>query len=192
MSLEPFNFNPSLTTTDVDEGTNLYYTDARVGSYITASGYTVKSVASIGSGSSVFAANTAGAVTLRSIIASLPLVATQNTNDITLTAPNVPRVYNSGGLVTSPKIWIGTTTTTGGAWTIDYSSAGFTSAPVVTATSQLSDADVYDRSAASLSTAPTTTSATGYGTRWANLALLGSTARTVPDGTAIQITAIGN
>lgn len=100
-------------------------------------------------------------------------------------------VWSGNAQLRSPLIWIGTTTTNGGAWTVDYSQAGFISAPVVQATIQLSDADVYDRGAASLSTAPTTTSASGYGVRWANLALLGSTARTVPDGTMIHIVAIG-
>ncbi|MNC77417.1 hypothetical protein D3C75_1293700 [compost metagenome] len=58
-------------------------------------------------------------------------------------------------------------------------------------TVQLQDSDIYDRGAASLSTAPTTTSASGYATRWANLALLGSTARTVPDGTVVHVFALG-
>lgn len=181
-----------LTTTNINEGTNLYYTDARVGSYLTTNGYTVKSVASVGTGSSIYQGNTSGTVALRSVIASIPLVATQNTNDITLTAPNVARVYNSSGLVNLPKIWVGTTTCTGGAWTIDYSSAGFINPPVVQATALLNAANVYDRTEASLSGTPTTTSASGYGVRWANLALLGSTARTVPDGTVIHVTVIGN
>jgi len=100
-------------------------------------------------------------------------------------------VWSGNAQLRSPLIWVGTTTTNGGAWTVDYSQAGFVSAPVVQATAQLSSANVYDRADASLSTAPTTTSASGYGTRWANLALLGSTARTVPDGTVIHVIAIG-
>ena len=100
-------------------------------------------------------------------------------------------VWSGNAQLRAPIIWIGTTTTSGGAWSVDYSQAGFISAPQVTATAQLSDADVYDRAAASLSTAPTTTGAAGYGIRWINLALLGSTARTVPDGTVIQVMAIG-
>lgn len=100
-------------------------------------------------------------------------------------------VWSGNAQLRAPLIWIGTTTTNGGAWAVDYSQAGFVSPPVVTATLQLSDTDVYDRGAASISTAPTTTAASGYGTRWANLALLGSTARTVPDGTTIHIVAIG-
>lgn len=191
-SVNLFTGDVVLTTSNIAEGSSLYYLDGRVQNYITASGYNVKSVASVGSGSSVYQGNTSGAVSLRSVIASTPLVATQNSNDITLTAPNVARVYNSGGLVNLPKIWVGTTTTSGGAWTIDYSIAGFSSVMNVQAIPVLDASNVYDRASASLSGTPSTTSASGYGTRWANLAILGSTARTVPDGTVIHVTVIGN
>ena len=184
--------NVSLTTANIPESGSLYYSDSRVTNYLSTNGYTVKSASSIGSGSAVYKQNSLNNIEFRSVIASLPLVATQNANDITLTAPNVPRVYNSGGLVASPKIWIGTTTTSGGAWSIDYSSAGFTSVLSVQATALLTAANVYDRVNASLSAAPTTTTASGYSTRWANLALLGSTARTVPDGTVVHVTATGS
>lgn len=99
--------------------------------------------------------------------------------------------YNSNGIMDGPVIWIGTTTTSGGTWSVDYTAAGFIEAPVVQATILLNSSNVYDRAAASLSGAPSTTAASGYGTRWANLALLGSTARTVPDGTVVHVTAIG-
>lgn len=88
------------------------------------------------------------------------------------------------------KIWVGSTTTTSGEWTIDYTAAGFTSPPAVIPTAQLSDTDVYDRGWASLSSSPTSTSASGYGLRGANLALLGPTVRTVPDDTVISVVAI--
>jgi len=100
-------------------------------------------------------------------------------------------VWQGSSQLLAPLIWIGTATTSGGTWSVDYTAAGFVSAPVVTATAQLSSANVYDRAEASLSSAPTTTAASGYGVRWANLAILGSTARTVPDGTVIHVTAIG-
>lgn len=77
----------TLVTGDIPEATNLYYTDVRVGSYLTTNGYTVKSVASSGGGSSVYNTNTAGAVTLRSIIGTGGVTATQNANDITLSTP---------------------------------------------------------------------------------------------------------
>ena len=100
-------------------------------------------------------------------------------------------VWQGAAQLMSPMIWIGTATTTGGAWTVDYTQAGFTSAPVVTPTALLNASNVYDRANASLSGTPTLTSASGYSTRWANLVGFGSTARTVPDGTVIHIVAIG-
>jgi hypothetical protein len=99
--------------------------------------------------------------------------------------------YNSNGIMNGPVMWLGTTTTTGGTWSVDYTAAGFITAPVVQATAILSAANVYDRAWATLSTAPTTTSASGYGLRGANLLALGATTRTVPDGTVIQVTVIG-
>lgn len=100
-------------------------------------------------------------------------------------------VWSGNAQLRSPLIWIGTTTTNGGAWSVDFTQAGFVSAPVVTATAQLSSANVYDRAVADLSTAPTTTGAAGYAIRGSNMLVLGSSVRTVPDGTVIQVTAIG-
>lgn len=84
--------NVVLTTGNVTESGNLYYTDPRVQTYITGAGYNVKSLASIGAGSSVYQTNSAGAVTLRSIIVTGALGITQNTNDITISHS----VVNSG------------------------------------------------------------------------------------------------
>lgn len=100
-------------------------------------------------------------------------------------------VWQGNAQLMAPIIWVGTATTSGGTWSVDYSQAGFVSAPVVQATAVLSSANVYDRAWATLSSAPTTTGAAGYGLRAANLAILGATARTVPDGTVIHIVAIG-
>ena len=96
----------------------------------------------------------------------------------------------------SPNIWMGTTTTTGGAWSVTFTGEGstpfFAEAPIVMATAQLSSSNVYDRAWASLSTAPTTTGAAGYAVRGANLGALGGpTTRTVPDGTTVHVIAIG-
>jgi len=95
----------------------------------------------------------------------------------------------------SPNIWMGTTTTTGGAWSVTFTGEGsspfFAQAPIVTAVAVLSSANVYDRAWASLSSTPTTTGAAGYGIRGANLLALGATTRTVPDGTVIHVIAIG-
>lgn len=80
----------SLTTSDIAEGTNLYYTAARVSTYLSSTGYNVKSVASSGTGSSLYVGNTAGAVTLRSLIVTGNATATQNSNDITINVPAAP------------------------------------------------------------------------------------------------------
>lgn len=95
------------------------------------------------------------------------------------------------GTMEGPLLWVGTTTTTGGAWSVDYTAAGFLEAPYVSATLLLAGSNVYDRGFASLSAAPTLTGASGYGVRGANLALLGATTRTVPDGTVVHVIAIG-
>lgn len=99
--------------------------------------------------------------------------------------------YDLNGIMDGPMIWVGKTTTTGGAWSVDYSAAGFLEVPVVQATILLNSANVYDRGWASLSSAPTTTGAAGYGVRGANLLVLGPTTRTVPDGTVVHVIAIG-
>lgn len=95
------------------------------------------------------------------------------------------------GMMEGPMIWVGTTTTSGGAWSVDYSSAGFVEAPNVQATLILNSSNVYDRGWASLSGTPTTSGASGYGVRGANLLVLGPTTRTVPDGTVVHVIAIG-
>lgn len=99
--------------------------------------------------------------------------------------------YDTNGIMDGPMIWTGKVTTTGGAWTVDYTAAGFTELPLVMATLVLAGSNVYDRGFASLSAAPTLTGATGYGVRGANLLALGSTTRTVPDGTVVHVIAIG-
>lgn len=44
-------------------------------------------------------------------------------------------VYDSGGLVANAKIWSGTVTTNAsGAWSVDYTAAGFTETPRIQAT----------------------------------------------------------
>lgn len=99
--------------------------------------------------------------------------------------------YDVNGLMDGPMIFIGTTTTSSGVWSIDYSGVGFTEAPMVTATLILADTDVYDRGFASMNATPTTTGASGYGLRGQNIVVGGSSLRTVPDGTVVHIIAIG-
>jgi hypothetical protein len=83
-SVNALTGNVSLTTALIPELTNLYFTDARVQTYITGAGYNVKSVGSVGAGASFYQGNSSGAVSLRSIIGTGALTVTQNANDITL------------------------------------------------------------------------------------------------------------
>lgn len=100
-------------------------------------------------------------------------------------------LFTSGGLANISKVWVGTTTTTGGEWSVDYTAAGFADVHIVLPTAQLEETNVFDRGFASLSSEPTLTSASGYGLRGANLLALGSTLRAVPDGTTIHVVALG-
>lgn len=96
-----------LTTTNIAEGTNLYYTDARVGTYLTTNGYTVKSINNVGAGGNIYVGNTAGAVTLRSIVAGGGVTVTQNTNDVTISTPVLttgtytPTLFNTTNVAAS-------------------------------------------------------------------------------------------
>lgn len=50
---------------------------------------------------------------------------------------NTPKLYDSTGFLSNaPKIWVGVVSATSGFWTVDFSSAGFTSPPLVTATAE--------------------------------------------------------
>lgn len=102
-----------------------------------------------------------------------------------------PFVWQGANQLSAPIIWIGTTTTTAGVWSVDYAAAGFVSTPIVEAIPVLNSADSFDRAFASLSNPPSLTGAGGYAIRGANLLVLGPTVRTVPDGTVIHVMAIG-
>ena len=50
---------------------------------------------------------------------------------------NTPKLYDSTGFLSNaPKIWVGVVSATNGFWTVDFSSAGFTLPPLVTATAE--------------------------------------------------------
>lgn len=91
-----------LNTSSITESGNLYYTDARVTTYLASTGYTVRSLGSVGSGSAVYQTTSGGLGTFRSIIGTGQVVATQNTNDITISTPNIV-----GGVYT-PTLTAGT------------------------------------------------------------------------------------
>jgi hypothetical protein len=122
--------NVLLTTTNITEATNLYYTDTRVTTYLANNGYTVKSVGNVGTGSGVFKDNSSGTVNLRSIIGTGGITITQNTNDITVTAPilasgqYIPILNNNTNIDGSTSFqaqWlrVGDTVTVSGKVTID-------------------------------------------------------------------------
>lgn len=97
-----------LTTAQVAESGNLYYTDARVQTYVASQGgFNVKSASSIGSGAAVYSTNVAGDLRFRSIVGSGLVTVTQGTNDITIAAPTVtggtytPTVTNVSGVTSS-------------------------------------------------------------------------------------------
>lgn len=181
-----------LSTGQVGESGNLYYTDARVASYLTAQGFTTKTVASIGTGAAVYSGTVNGTAQIRSVTAGRGITVTQNTNDINVGSTAFPLVYALGGQAASPKIWYGTVTSdTNGDFTINYSSAGFTIAPVihVTALSPVTSV-ISDRVWATLQGTPTTTSASGYTMRGITLVVLGVAVRIAPN-TTVMVMAVG-
>jgi hypothetical protein len=102
-------------------------------------------------------------------------------------------VYNSAGLITGAKIWIGTATTnSSGAWSVNYSSAGFTSAPSVQAQA-ISTSTSTANAVSTTQTAPTSTSVSGAAFVPNAISLLGLLPlQTVGAGTVIQVMAIGS
>jgi len=136
-------------------------------------------------------AEAAAAAPIQSIVAGRGITASTLTGVTTVGSTAFPLVYNVTGAAPSPKIWYGLVTSdVNGDFTVDYSSAGFTVAPVVTATARLSTATMEDRAWATLSTVQTTTTAAGYTLRGTALVGNGSTIRTSPN-TVVMIMAIG-
>ncbi|MND43737.1 hypothetical protein D3C80_345350 [compost metagenome] len=149
----------TLNTAGVPESGNLYYTDARVGTYLTNTGYTVRSIGGVGTGASVYQTTSGGLATLRAINGSGLITVTQNTNDITVSVPNVtsgtytPTITNVTGVSTSSAqsaqwLRVGSVVTVSGSVTVDPSggAGGGTqivvglSLPVASSFSGLSDA----------------------------------------------------
>jgi hypothetical protein len=136
-------------------------------------------------------AEAAAAAPIQSIVAGRGITASTLTGVTTVGSTAFPLVYNVTGAAPSPKIWYGLVTSdVNGDFTVDYSSAGFTVAPVVTATARLSTATMEDRAWATLSTVQTTTTAAGYTLRGTALVGNGSTIRIAPN-TVVMIMAIG-
>lgn len=99
--------NVTLTTSNVLEGTNLYYNDGRVTNYLLDNGYTVKSVGSTGAGVSLYKGNTSGAVAIKSVVATAPYTVTSGADTITIGGPVIstgiysPTLQNIFNITTS-------------------------------------------------------------------------------------------
>jgi hypothetical protein len=101
-------------------------------------------------------------------------------------------VYDASGLVANAKIWSGTVTTdVNGAWTADYSAAGFTQAPIVQANAIGPNATAGGARNASLTAATTTTAAQGIVTAASGAVLGLLPLQLVGAGVVVHITAVG-
>jgi hypothetical protein len=126
-----------LNTGNVAESGNLYYTDARVGTYLTNTGYTVRSIGGVGTGASVYQTTSGGLATLRAINGAGLITVTQNTNDITVSAPLVtngvytPTLFNTTNIDSTTAFQcqymrVGSVITVSGKITINPNNSGST------------------------------------------------------------------
>lgn len=136
-------------------------------------------------------AEAAAAAPIQSIVSGRGITASTLTGVTTVGSTAFPLVFNGSGAAASPKIWYGTVTSdANGLFTVNTSTAGFTVAPVVTVSAQLSAAALIDRAWATLSIAPTTTSVSGYTLRGNPITGSGDSVRFAPNVT-VNIMAIG-
>lgn len=100
--------------------------------------------------------------------------------------------FNASGALTGVKMWVGTATTgTNGAWSVNFTSAGFTAPPIVSP-QPISTSNSSANALVCSMTAPTATGASG-GTYIANpVTLLGLLPlQTAGAGLTVQVVAIG-
>ncbi|WYN05085.1 minor tail protein [Pseudomonas phage UNO-G1W1] len=136
-------------------------------------------------------AEAAAAAPIQSIVSGRGITASTLSGVTTVGSTQFPLVFNGSGAAASPKIWYGTATSdVNGLFTVNISTAGFTLAPVVTVSAQLSAAALIDRAWATLSIAPTTTSVSGYTLRGNPITGSGDSVRLAPNVT-VNIMAIG-
>lgn len=104
----------------------------------------------------------------------------------------VPQIYNSSGLLNSPKIWVGTATTNGsGAWTVDISSAGFSSISSVSANSVDNAGTAITESVVTVKTV-STSSITGAVVKGLTAVLASPTLTYETSGIPVHVTVYGN
>jgi hypothetical protein len=108
-------------------------------------------------------------------------------------AAGIVPVYNPAGLVSSPKMWVGTTTTnSSGQWSINYASAGFTNVLSVQPTAIASSTSAANNISTGM-TAPTATSVSGACFIPNAISLLGLLPlQSAGAGITIQVLVIGN
>jgi len=101
-------------------------------------------------------------------------------------------VYNSAGLMPGMKMWVGSAVTNGsGQWSVDYSSAGFTSPPNVRPI-PISSANTANAALSASITAPSTTSVSGACFLPNAIALLGILPlQAAGAGITVQVVAMG-
>lgn len=106
-----------------------------------------------------------------------------------MTAQVVTLGYDDTGSVRT-KIWRAQVVADGsGNWSVDYTEAGFSAAPIVVASGQNNTGTLVDQAWAHVQSA-SATAATGTAIRGANLAALGATVRTAP-GVSVNVVAVG-
>jgi hypothetical protein len=102
-------------------------------------------------------------------------------------------VYNSSGLITGPKMWVGSATTaSNGSWSVNYSSAGFSNVFSVNP-QPISTANTTSAAVGSSITSPSTTSVSGQCYLANPISLLGVLPlQTAGAGIVVQVVVIGN
>lgn len=108
------------------------------------------------------------------------------------TGPAGALVYDASGAVANAKVWSGTVTTdANGAWSANYSAAGFTQAPNVQANAIGPNATAGGARNASLTAAPTATAAQGIVTAASGAVLGLLPLQLVGAGVVVHVTAVG-
>lgn len=137
------------------------------------------------------AAEASAAAPIQSITSGRGITASTNTGITTIGSTEFPLVYDVSGAVASPKIWYGVVTSdSNGDFTVNYSTAGFASIPIVNVTAPLTAVNVQDRVWATLQNNATTTTVSGYTIRGAAVLIGGNSVRTAPN-TTVMIMAVG-
>lgn len=100
--------------------------------------------------------------------------------------------YNSSGILSGAKCWLGsTTTTTGGAWSVSFSAASFANPPTVVPQA-VSVSGLIAGQYLAFNTVPTASGVSGSIALGTTLSILGATLIAGPSGVTVQVIACGN